>query len=418
MSQRKILFICEAVTASHIFRPFQLAESLSFLGYDVHLATTAPHPFLKSKNGVQLYLIKDGITSKEFSESISKARIPYTEKVIQEYIAQDRHLIESVQPDVAISDFRLSLSLSVHKYKIPHISLNNIPWSPYYPIENVVPDIDVVEKLGPKIGGFLFNLLKGRFEQRILAPFNKFRVQYGLPEFTSIHELYNAGDWVAYLDLAELNKNLVLPDNHRFLGTVPFSFQMDLPNWWDKLDASKPAIYISLGSSGPHHLLPQIVQSLLPLEIQLIVSTAGKDVDLPSNPALFVAPYLPEKEMLKKCQLYISNGGSPSAQLALQLGVPNIALPTNYDQWLYSTYLRNNGLATIVRPSQFSETLFRQQMTSCLLNKTVQARYNKLQESIASGSPRDRLVDIIETILPTNGASQKNEPFDRSVEIK
>ena len=177
----KILFVAEAVTSAHLFRPLWMAQQLAKLGYEVHLATTQDHPILSGVESVNIHKLKNGITSESFLKQIRKGQVPFDNDRVNFNLKQDFEILKNVEPDFVIDDFRITLSMATEKLNVPHITLNNISWSPYYKEKNpCVPDIELIQKLGVGIGGFLFNTFKGVFERNVLKPFNRQRKQMGL----------------------------------------------------------------------------------------------------------------------------------------------------------------------------------------------------------------------------------------------
>ncbi|MCB0419408.1 MAG: hypothetical protein KDD61_00315 [Bdellovibrionales bacterium] len=393
----KVLFFAEAVTSAHLFRPFWFAEKMANLGYDVHLATTQNHSILQTAPKVTIHELNGGVSSQLFLDSIRKGEIPFTEKVVKHNLKQDIDVIKKVQPDFIIDDFRLSSSMASESMEIPHITINNITWSPYWkPPYEVTPDIEIVYKFGEKIGGFLFKNLKGYFEKNILRPFNKVRNEMGLKQILSIHQLYSSGAKVGYLDISEMNPGIQLPENHSFLGTLLFSYPISLPNWWKNVNQQKPLIYISLGSSGRAEIIPKLLEPLRNSEYEIILSTSGKNINFQPASNIYTAPYLPDREILSQCQLYVSNGGSGGAQQALALGVPVLALPDNYDQWLYSSMLAEKKLAKVVRPSTLNAKTFKHEIDLILQDSQFQKRILPISKAMMNEDPLANLIRFMD----------------------
>ncbi|MCB0392767.1 MAG: hypothetical protein KDD58_15865 [Bdellovibrionales bacterium] len=415
----KILFFAEAVTSAHLFRPFWFAEKLANEGYEVHLATTQTHSLLSNNSSVNIHYLHGGLSSEVFLNSIRKGQIPFNKNVIAHNLKQDFGLIEQIKPDVVIDDFRLSLSIASEKLKLPHLTINNITWSPYFESDpQIVPDIDVVQKFGVKMGGFLFKNLKSIFEKKILDPFNKIRKIEKLSAIDSIFKLYTSGAKVGYLDLIQFASGIDLPENHRFLGPLLFSFPSPLPEWWEKIDKTKPLVYVSLGSSGRSDLLPEIIRAFELTKYQVIVSTSGKKLNINPTKNIYLTSYIPDDKVLPYCQLYVGNGGSGGAQQALAANVPMLFLPDNYDQWLYSTMLEKLDLARILRPSLYREKCFLSEVEDLIYNNQNQKYRKMISKEMKLANPVENLKLFLDIESPNETNSTKVTKLDDVSDIE
>ncbi len=397
MSRPRILFFSEGLTSSHIFRPFKLAQDLFHKGYDVHFACTQQSPLIKMSPEIPFYLLEGSISPLLFLNKLKKGRLPFTEKVILNNIQKDEEIIKRIKPDLVIDDMRLSLSITTEKQKIPHITLNNITWSPLYDKDSkIIPEVDLIKMVGMKLGTLLFILLKDRYQKAIIAPFNKIRSRQNLSQIPTLSDLYTSGQFVAYFDIPEFTPHLDLPDNHSFLGPLLFSYPCEKPKWWDSLNRNKPWIYLSLGSSGPLHVCHKILKTLTSnRDYEVIFSSSGRPFTSSYYPNLHWAPYLPDGEIISQCQLYIGNGGSPGSHQALAGGVPILAFPENYDQWLYADLLEKNNLASIFRPSKFSTKDLELTVKKRLAQDPIDT---SISEKIRTTNPSQSLIKMIEQI--------------------
>jgi UDP:flavonoid glycosyltransferase YjiC (YdhE family) len=178
---------------------------------------------------------------------------------------------------------------------------------------------------------------------------NQLRAENSLPNFESYLGGFTFGDVVCFADAPELVGIDKCPDNHNFLGPVSWSPEIQLPEFWDRIDRRFPIVYLSLGSSGPRHLLPLIEDALRDPAINLVVSTAGDTSFKAKRPNTFVASYLPGAKVLQEASLAITNGGSPGSYQALQFGVPVLGIPSNMDQLLCMGNLPATGACCSVR---------------------------------------------------------------------
>ena len=98
-------------------------------------------------------------------------------------------------------------------------------------------------------------------------------------------------------------------------------------------------------------LLERVVAGVarLPLEV---VATVGRDLDPaalgPQPPNVRVERYVPQAELLPRCALAVSHGGSGSVVGALAHGVPMVLLPLGADQPLNARRCAELGVARVL----------------------------------------------------------------------
>jgi UDP:flavonoid glycosyltransferase YjiC (YdhE family) len=110
---------------------------------------------------------------------------------------------------------------------------------------------------------------------------------------------------------------------------------------WDKLDASKPLIYCSLGSHSNMYgwgqkLLLSVIEAIghRP-ELQLVLDagtnfTVPNGVRVPEN--VLIAQWAPQIELLKKTSITITHGGLGTIKECIYFGIPMIVFPMMWDQ--------------------------------------------------------------------------------------
>jgi UDP:flavonoid glycosyltransferase YjiC (YdhE family) len=59
------------------------------------------------------------------------------------------------------------------------------------------------------------------------------------------------------------------------LGRLIWEPANKAPDWLDKVDPAKPAIYVTLGSTGDEQQLPRVVNALSRAGYQVLVTTGG-----------------------------------------------------------------------------------------------------------------------------------------------
>lgn len=348
-ARRRILFIAEAVTLAHVARPLVLARSLAPTRYEVSFACDPRYnSLLETPRFQQLPL--HSVSSEQFLKSLASGSRLYSKATLDAYVKADLELIKSCQPDVIVGDFRLSLSVSARLAGIPYITISNAYWSPYARPHFTVPELPMLKFTGVKLGQRLFDLVRPFAFRYHALPLNQLRKQYGLPPLgLDLRRVYTDADYTLYADIPQLVPTYDLPDTHRYVGPTLWSPAGPLPDWWATLPDDKPIVYVTLGSSGPSHLLPLVLKALANMPVTVIAASAGRGLpaDVPLN--AFLADFLPGEEAAKRAALVISNGGSQTSYQALANGKPVIGMPANLDQFLNMQYIQQAGAGQVIR---------------------------------------------------------------------
>ena len=351
---RRILFFAEAVTLAHVARPIVLAKGLGNgldrERYDVFMACHARYQrFLADEPWQTLPL--DSISSPQFLRALASGSPVYDVPTLRRYVKEDLALIERVQPDLIVGDFRLSLSVSARLAGIPYATVTNAYWSPYYTMRRFpLPVLPLTRFLPLPVARQLFGLAQPFAFGLHCQPLNLVRKENGLPGLgNDLRRVYTDADHVLYADAPQMFPVDPLPAHHHYLGAILWSPPVALPDWWHRLPADKPIVYLTLGSSGAASLLPTVLQALADLPVTVIASTAGASLPGPPPANAFVADYLPGTEAASRAQLVICNGGSPTSQQALAAGVPVLGIASNMDQFMNMEAIVKAGAGAMLR---------------------------------------------------------------------
>jgi UDP:flavonoid glycosyltransferase YjiC (YdhE family) len=92
-----------------------------------------------------------------------------------------------------------------------------------------------------------------------------------------------------------------------------------------------------------------VLEALAGLPVTVMAATAGR-VELPCVPSnAHVADFLPGEAAAARAHLVICNGGSPTTQQALTVGVPVLGIPNNLDQHLNMQAVAAAGAGMVLR---------------------------------------------------------------------
>ena len=355
-AQRKhILFIGEAVTLAHVVRPVVLAQSLDPQQYAVTLACDSRYHSLFAELPFELRPVRT-IPSAQFTTALAKGSPVYDTDTLRSYVREDLELIEAVQPDLVVGDFRISLGVSSRVAGIPYFTITNAYWSPYSRLPFPLPEHPMNRLLGVTVAQVLFTLARPFVFAYHTVPLNRVRREYNLPSLGyDLREIYTHADQTLYADIPNLAPTAPLPPHHHWLGPILWSPAVELPEWWSALPEDRPVIYVTLGSSGEgDRLLPIVLQGLAGLPVTVIAATAGRSVPGQAPANAYISAFLPGTEAAARSALVICNGGSLTTQQALAAGVPVIGIAGNMDQHLNMLCLERAGAGVRLRAGQLT----------------------------------------------------------------
>jgi len=364
----RVLFVAEAVTLAHVARPFVLASALDPNHYAVHFAHCPRYSDLLGEHPFVEHHI-DSIPSEQFLSALSKGKPVYTLATLSAYVEEDLKLIEALQPDLIVGDFRLSLGVSAELAGVPYINITNACWSPYTQQRYTVPELPLTRLFGIRLAQVLFSFGRPLGFALHCLPMYHLRRRFGLKSVGfNLSAVYTHADYVLFADLPSLYKTENLPASQHFIGPVIWSPKVPLPAWWAQLPQDRPLVYVTLGSSGQANVLPRVIAALGRLDITAIVSTAGGEPPQSSPDNVYLARYLPGEEAAKMASLVICNGGSPTTYQALSYGVPVIGLAGNLDQYLNMATVEKAGAGRLLRAGTCQTDKLAQTISEMLLD--------------------------------------------------
>jgi UDP:flavonoid glycosyltransferase YjiC (YdhE family) len=184
------------------------------------------------------------------------------------------------------------------------------------------------ERLGIPCACVLVLAAGGFLRRSVVAePLQALRDQYGLP---------------ADPDLAMLDGSLVLspfPPSFRLpdapLPPQAFSFRPGAPTA-RRREVRGPTVYFTLGTVfNVPELYARVLDGLARLPVN-VIATVGQDIDPvslgPQGEHIRVRRYIPQRDVLPRCDLVVSHGGSGSVMGALAHGLPSVLMPLGADQ--------------------------------------------------------------------------------------
>jgi UDP:flavonoid glycosyltransferase YjiC (YdhE family)/uncharacterized protein (DUF2141 family) len=392
----KILFFAESVTTAQVTRLVTLARCLDPDRYEVHFASAVFDPIVFDGARFVRHRV-NSIDAERAARALRAGMRLYGVRTLSTYVDQDVALLGRLQPALVVGDFRLSLAVSAPLTGVPHAALVNAYWSPYRvhaPLP--VPDHPIVRLLGETLSARYFPKAAPRAFAHFAAPVNELRRRAGLVPIGDIAQVLTYGDFVLYPDPPELVPARDLPESHEYLGYVPWAPKTAGAAVFERLDASRPVVYVTLGSSGRVDVLPRIVEGLSALDVTVLVATAGRTSlkDRPANAR--VVPFLPGDQAARRSALVVSNGGSSTGYQALAAGTPVLGVPSNLDQYLAMTAIEQAGAGALLPARTLTAAKVRCAASALLRSPECRSAAERIGRQIAAAPFAERFRAFVE----------------------
>ena len=395
----KILFVAEAVTLAHVARPAVLANGLDHDVYEVIFATDPRYNELFPELSDYRRDIWS-IPSEDFLNALAKGSPLYSKRILERYVEDDLKLIDEIQPDLIVGDFRLSLSISARLRQIPYATISNVYWSVYSSNNYTVPQLPMTRFLGVRLSQFFFDLSRPLAFALHCIPLNTVRRKYGLESLGyDLRRIYTDADEVLLADVPDYFPIAANARHHSYLGPVPWSPGSNLPSWWGDIDKSQPVVYVTLGSSGRVELLPLVLEALAQLPVTVIAATAGRVKPGPVPGNALVSDYVPGDEAAAIADLVICNGGSLTSYQAIQNGAPILGIVSNLDQHLNMSYLIQAGAGVALRSEYANAKQIRKAVEGLLADPQFKSASEKAQKLAEMYSPHVQFQDYLDKVF-------------------
>lgn len=343
---KRVLYIGEGVTASHVIRPLELAEKLysesicSGEEVEIHFACDKTYKkFIQNERFIfhEITSMKSAI----FQQRLKEGKVIFDYEYLSECMKEDEVLLRNIKPSLIISDFRFTMRICAKKYDIPFHVIANAYWSPKSLIERPM-------NWGSNGGGNQFYSKKDleknylRYVSRFLRDYNYLLSENDMEMVESIEDMYCSGDAVLYADIESFAPVSSLRENEKYIGPVTGKIEYFRTKETDyalskikqlKETADRSLVYLSMGSSGNFSIIENYLTVLAEQNVNIIV-TGGELNITSSQKNVYSSSYLYMEDIMPYMDVAITNGGSGANYQAYEAKVPIIALPSNVDQVL------------------------------------------------------------------------------------
>jgi UDP:flavonoid glycosyltransferase YjiC (YdhE family) len=167
---------------------------------------------------------------------------------------------------------------------------------------------------------------------------------------------------------------------------------------------ARPTVYLTLGTVFPLEsgdLFARVISALRALPVEMIV-TVGPDFDpaeLGPQPAnVRVERWIPQQELLPRCDVVVSHGGSGSVIGALAHGVPLVILPIGADQLLNAARCAALGVGRVLDPLTATRRDIHEAVSAVLAEPSYRRAAREIAEESAALPDASYAVGLLELL--------------------
>ncbi|GAA2852892.1 hypothetical protein Acy02nite_51250 [Actinoplanes cyaneus] len=121
----------------------------------------------------------------------------------------------------------------------------------------------------------------------------------------------------------------------------------------DRLDPGRPVVYVSFGTIFHRRpdLLRTVITGAAETGAQVIASVGDLAGELALPDTVITAPYLPQREVLERADVFVTHGGYNSVAESIRAGTPMLVIPLAVDQPVQAYFVGRAGFGTALEPA-------------------------------------------------------------------
>ncbi|AEY67948.1 macrolide family glycosyltransferase [Clostridium sp. BNL1100] len=232
------------------------------------------------------------------------------------------------------------------------------------------------------------------------AAINFLREKYGIivPDLLGLHKLKSDLSLVYTSRYFQMNSES-FDDSYKFIGPSISDRQEILAPELISKEKSK-IIYISLGTifNKSIEFYESCFEAFRGMDAKIIMSV-GMNIDIDSFKDIpdnfIIRNYVPQLEILKHADLFITHGGMNSTNEGLYYSVPLIVVPHFFDQPVVAYRVAELGAGIVIEKDKVSPALLKDSVTKILSDKSYKVNSEKIGKSLRESGGNKKGVDEI-----------------------
>lgn len=173
-------------------------------------------------------------------------------------------------------------------------------------------------------------------------------------------------------------------EQYKFLGPSVYERKEET---FEFVKGNRPLIYISIGTvlKGAVDFFQNCVEAFRDENVDVIISVGkqfniGKLKNVPEN--VFVYPSVPQLEVLKYADVFVTHGGMNSVSEAMVYGTPMVVIPFVSDQLVNARCIQKLGIGKRLEYSDVKQKVLKDMVFSVIMDEEIKKNMVKVQQLI------------------------------------
>ncbi|MER7282456.1 glycosyltransferase [Dactylosporangium sp. NPDC000244] len=136
----------------------------------------------------------------------------------------------------------------------------------------------------------------------------------------------------------------------------------------DRIDPDRPLVYVSFGTIFYRRpdLLRTVITGAAATGAQVIAAVGDLAEELALPGEVLTAPYLPQREVLERADVFVTHGGYNSVAESIRAATPMLVIPLAVDQPVQAYFVSSAGFGTALEPAGVTEQAVADAVTDLL----------------------------------------------------
>lgn len=182
----------------------------------------------------------------------------------------------------------------------------------------------------------------------------------------------------------------------------PRGDEVDFPGL-DRIDPDRPLVYVSFGTIFYRRpdLLRTVITGAAATGAQVIAAVGDLAEELALPDDILTAPYLPQREVLERADVFVTHGGYNSVAESIRAATPMLVVPLAVDQPIQAFFVDRAGFGTALAPAAVTGQAVADAVTDLLdPARDYRARLRAAQPECGDSAARaaELVVSTVETL--------------------
>ncbi len=210
-----------------------------------------------------------------------------------------------------------------------------------------------------------------------------------------------------------------LPPSVHYVGPCIWNKPSHAPSppWLDELPTDVPWVHVTEGTAHFHDpiVLRAAARGLAGLPMQAILTTGPQRdpaaLDLgPIAPNVRVEQWVSHSDLLPRCSALVTTGGAGTIMTALELGVPLVVVPNNWDKPDNARRVVEAGVGLRIAPARCDARTLRAAVERVLTEPSFRENARRIARLLGENPGPDRAATLLEA-LAASRAEALNHSF-------